>query len=84
LSDLSDEFISNDRKNKEKSYNLNYVCGVFEVENAQSHCEYFPGGDDKGNNVLFEMFDHVVDEHLSHHWEYTKRDHVNSEKEVGW
>lgn len=49
------------------------------VENTEPYCEYFTSGDDEGREVLFELFDHSVDEHLSESVEDTHSEHVYDE-----
>lgn len=36
------------------------------VEDTESDCEYFSGGDDKGREMLLELLDHAIDEHLAY------------------
>ena len=49
------------------------------VEDAQANSEYFPGGDDKGREMLFELLDHAIDEHLAHCAQNAHDQHVQHE-----
>ena len=41
------------------------------VKNTQGYCKNLAGGDDKWNDMLFELFDDAVDEDLTHETEDT-------------
>jgi hypothetical protein len=54
--------------------------GFVVVENnANGDCEYFSGGDDEGYEMLFELFDHAIDEHLTDCAEDAHDEHVQEE-----
>lgn len=40
------------------------MCFVLVEDETDENGEYFSGGDDKGNDVLFEGFDHSVDDEV--------------------
>ena len=58
------------------------VGGVAVPEDAEAHCEYLAGGDDEGGEVLLELLDHPVDEHLTEGAEDAHEGHVESEIRV--
>ena len=49
------------------------------VEDAESDREDLSGGDDKGREMLFELFDHAIDEHLAHCAQDAHDQHVQHE-----
>lgn len=52
------------------------------VNDAQANGEYFAGRNDEGREVLFELFDHSIDEHLANGTEHSHDEHVEQEESV--
>lgn len=52
---------------------------MMKVEDAESDCKELSGGDDKGREMLFELFDHAIDEHLSDCAQNAHDQHVQHE-----
>lgn len=62
---ISYKLVGNDSEYDDDTHNLHEVGGVVIEDDAEGNSEDFSGGDDKGYKMLFELFDHSVDKHLS-------------------
>lgn len=66
LHQLRDEFIGYNDEDHNNAEHLSSISGMLEVDDAQTYSNDFAGGDYEWNEVLFELFNHSVDEHLSY------------------
>ena len=62
---ISDKFKGNNAKDHEDAEDLHEVGFVVVEEDAESNSEDLPCGDNERYKMLFELFDHPIDEHLS-------------------
>lgn len=76
---LRHKLIGDQREHQDKSKKLKNIGLMMIVEDTESNCEYFSGGDDKRREMLFELFDHAIDEHLSDCAQNTHDQHVQDE-----
>lgn len=52
---------------------------MMKVYNTEPNSENLPGGDDKRSEMLFELFDHAIDEHLADCAENAHDQHMQHE-----
>ncbi len=77
---LRDKLVDHNPKYHEDARQLHKVGGVLIEHNAESNCENLSTCYYKGNEVLLELFDHTVDEHLSNCAQYSHQNHVKHEQ----
>jgi len=65
LHKIRNKLVCNNAKNDNNTHNLHEISLMVVEHNTQSNGEDLPGGDDEGYEVLLELFDHPVDEHLT-------------------
>ena len=76
---LSDELESHNEEHKQKATDLEDVGRMVIVEDRKADSEDLSGGDNEGNEMLFELFDHTVDKHLTQERQNTELYHVDQE-----
>lgn len=79
---FAEEFVGSDTEDENDSDDLSEGGLMMEIDEWESDSDDFSGGDDKGHDVLFELFDHSVDEDLSDKGEDGHGDEVDGEEGV--
>ena len=62
--EFDNELNCNSEKNDGNAKELEWDCLVSVVQDANQDSKYLPGGDNEGDNMLLEVVDHPIYEHL--------------------
>ena len=80
--EICDKLVCDDSENDQNTKNLHEVSGVRVEDDAESNSEDFSRSDDKRYKMLFELFDHSVDKHLTSKCQDSHEKHVENEEIV--
>lgn len=78
--EISDKLKGDNAKDHEDAEDLHEVGFVVVEEDAECNGENLSCGDNERHKMLFELFDHPVNEHLTDQCQYTHYDHVEEEE----
>lgn len=74
--------IAGSNENKHDGQVLNHRSFMPIENNADDHCEYLPGCDHERHDMLLELLDHPVDEHLPYRRQEGKQNEIESNLRV--